>query len=54
MMNTPTPAHTPAMDALRAFLDASGGKVLGRRQHELFESLYIAARTEQRAITLAN
>lgn len=50
MMNTPT----PATDTLRAFLEATEGKVLTTRQHELFEHLYLRARTEQRARTLAN
>ena len=45
---------TPATDALRAFLEAAEGKTLTTKQHELFEDLYIAARTEQRAATLAS
>lgn len=53
-MNTTTPAHTPAMNALRWFLDATEGKTLTRAQHQMFENLYNDARTEQRALTLAN
>ena len=45
---------TPATEALREFLEAAEGKVLTRDEHEVFEALYVAARTEQRAITLAN
>lgn len=52
-MNTMNTA-TPETDNLRAFLEATEGKVLTRAQHEIFHGLYLLARMEQRARTLAN
>lgn len=45
---------TPAMDDLRAFLDAAEGKVLTEEQHEMFRGFYILARLEQRRLARGN
>ena len=61
--NTPARYHrpkakvksaTPAMDALRSFLEATEGENLTARQQGMFENLYNNARIEQNANTPIN